>query len=147
MARREQGPEEFLDLVVGIQSRRMDDQRAALPFLPGLQHPAQVLGPHLVRRNSENSSITVPNGDSACLFDAQRNGSHQLDDDFIEMLIRCQVCCQIRLFKKFFFQNVFFKSTRIDEQRSELPKKAKPVAVTVPDDDFFQLLLKMQARR
>lgn len=91
MALREQGPEEFLDLVVGIQSRRMDDQRAALPFLPGLQHPAQVLGPHLVRRNSENnSSATVPNGDIVGSFSAQGNGS-QLDNDFIEMLIRCQV--------------------------------------------------------
>uniref|UniRef100_A0A915IF69 Uncharacterized protein n=1 Tax=Romanomermis culicivorax TaxID=13658 RepID=A0A915IF69_ROMCU len=162
---REQGPEEFLDMVVGIQSRRMDDQRAILPELPGLQHPAQVLGPHLLMaaqqrqkeqqqqqnggtadttntNNISDSNTTSTNNsdnyssksmddpsavkNSQVAAAAKCEQSHQLDDDFIEMLMRCQ-------------------STRIDEQRSELPDRSK--GITVPDDDFFQLVLKIQARR
>lgn len=84
----------------------MNDQRASLPFLPGLQHPAEVLVPLIKVR--QQSLLNGP------------------DDDLIEMLMRCQ-------------------SNRIEEQRSELPER--PVGVTVPEEDFFQLLTKMQAGR
>lgn len=29
------GPEDLLDMIVGMQSKRMDEQRVALPHLPG----------------------------------------------------------------------------------------------------------------
>lgn len=84
---RDQGPEEFLEMVAGIQGRRMDDQRAALPCLPGLQHPAQVLGPHIQKRRQQEAA-PVTGGDGKTTASA---GEKQLEDDFIEMLIRCQV--------------------------------------------------------
>lgn len=59
--------EELLDLIVGMQSRRMDEQRTSLPQLPGL-----------LRNNNNNS-----------LHHRMSVGS-VLEDDFFDMLIRCQ---------------------------------------------------------
>ncbi|XP_064458363.1 G-protein-signaling modulator 1-like [Ornithodoros turicata] len=59
--------EELLDLIVGMQSRRMDEQRTSLPQLPGL------------RRNNNNNS----------LHHRMSVGSVP-EDDFFDMLIRCQ---------------------------------------------------------
>ncbi|XP_049809258.1 G-protein-signaling modulator 2 isoform X1 [Schistocerca nitens] len=55
--------EELLDLIAGMQSKRMDEQRVALPHLPGLLPPSQV------QRLSLGSAP---------------------DDTFLEMLMRCQ---------------------------------------------------------
>lgn len=32
---RSDGPEELIDMIAGIQSKRMDEQRVSLPHLPG----------------------------------------------------------------------------------------------------------------
>nr|CAD7460543.1 unnamed protein product [Timema tahoe] len=58
--------DDLLDLIAGMQSKRMDEQRVALPHLPGL-HPPEVL---------QRLSLTDENGAP--------------DDTFLEMLMRCQ---------------------------------------------------------
>lgn len=55
--------DDLLDLIAGMQSKRMDEQRVALPHLPGLLPPAQLGG----------------------------EGGTTPDDTFLEMLMRCQV--------------------------------------------------------
>jgi hypothetical protein len=37
----DQSPDAFLDMLAGLQARRMDDQRALLPELPGLSSDAR----------------------------------------------------------------------------------------------------------
>ena len=59
--------DEFFDMVAGIQGSRMDDQRADV--FPGL-HNDQFLA-RLISRHHDDDSL--------------------LDDQFFEMLIRCQV--------------------------------------------------------
>lgn len=62
--------DEFLELLASSQSRRLDDQRASFSELPGLrlrQHSQPVLG-HLMASSNRD-----------------------LDDDFFDILIKCQV--------------------------------------------------------
>ena len=61
-----------MELIVGMQSRRMDEQRAMLPVpqLPGLTNQKAVLQ-KLSRPVTDNSAVP--------------------DDDFLDMLMRCQV--------------------------------------------------------
>ncbi|KRZ72961.1 G-protein-signaling modulator 2 [Trichinella papuae] len=139
--------DDLVDLIIGMQSRRMDDQRASLPFLPGLQNSAALaisaeaafmlragsaseLHPNVDPSTSSTSGKTTPDaGLQQRIQVDQEHGNaeeemHHLDE-FFDMLIRCQ-------------------STRIEEQRSEFPAER---ALTVPDEDFFELVLKLQARR
>ena len=58
--------EKLMDMVAGFQSSRMNDQRASLPTFPGL-NSTEVIG-QLVETNKGP------------------------DDNFFEMLMRCQVC-------------------------------------------------------
>lgn len=117
----DQSPEDFLDMIVGIQGRRMDDQRAALSFLPGLQHPTigsggqlenGAVGAHHKRvgslpRISRGGALTSgecrggsikgrpSSGDVDCARrQSQPTDNHPIladDEDFIDMLMRCQV--------------------------------------------------------
>ncbi|XP_077505442.1 uncharacterized protein LOC144115140 [Amblyomma americanum] len=61
--------DELLDLIVGMQSRRMDEQRTSLPQLPGL------------RRNNHNNSLHHHHRTSV--------GSVP-EDDFFDMIVWCQ---------------------------------------------------------
>ncbi|PSN35366.1 G-protein-signaling modulator 2 [Blattella germanica] len=61
--------DDLLDLIVGMQSKRMDEQRVALPHLPGLHPPAQS---QVLQRLSVSADGNTP------------------DDTFLEMLMRCQ---------------------------------------------------------
>ena len=63
--------DEFFDMIAGIQGSRMDDQRASIPPFPGLHHSRTVIG--------QFAAATRQQEDSA------------LDDQFFEMLMRCQV--------------------------------------------------------
>nr|CAG4646227.1 EOG090X05CB [Macrothrix elegans] len=65
--------EDLLDLIAGMQSRRMDEQRASLPRLPGLNNA----NPDFLRRLSSE-----PAGEDAA--------AALPDDHFFEMLMRCQ---------------------------------------------------------
>lgn len=69
-----------MDLIAGMQSRRMDEQRASLPRLPGLNNA----NPDILRRLS-----VEPAGEDAAALP---------DENFFEMLMRCQV----RYFSTFF---------------------------------------------
>ncbi|KRY34148.1 G-protein-signaling modulator 2 [Trichinella spiralis] len=140
--------DDLVDLIIGMQSRRMDDQRASLPFLPGLQNSAALaisaeaafmlragsaseLHPNVDASTSTTSGKTTPDAglQQRIQVGQEEHGNaeeemHHLDE-FFDILIRCQ-------------------STRIEEQRSEFPAER---ALTVPDEDFFELVLKLQARR
>ncbi|VDP27464.1 unnamed protein product [Soboliphyme baturini] len=87
------GSDEFLDMLAGMQSRRMDDQRVSLPYLPGLQHPARVLGPHLMKRRSRESvDVMSDHKDSAQSAESRQSDvERHLTDEFYEGLMRCQV--------------------------------------------------------
>jgi len=67
--------DDLLDLIAGMQSKRMDEQRVALPHLPGLHPPTQS---QMLQRLSAA-------GRGA-------DGNTAPDDTFLEMLMRCQVC-------------------------------------------------------
>nr|CAG4641662.1 EOG090X05CB [Eurycercus lamellatus] len=67
--------EDLLDLIAGMQSRRMDEQRASLPRLPGLNNA----NPDILRRLSSEP----PSGEDVAVLP---------DENFFEMLMRCQVC-------------------------------------------------------
>lgn len=69
------GSEEFLDMVAGIQSSRMNDQRAELPRYPGL-NSQEVITQYLHNQPTEEP-----------------------DDAFFEMLMRCQVIIQLTALK------------------------------------------------
>jgi len=55
-------------MVAGIQGARMNDQRATLANFPGLNNSREVIGQFVANRRDDS-----------------------LDDQFFEMLIRCQV--------------------------------------------------------
>ncbi|XP_041481312.1 G-protein-signaling modulator 2-like isoform X1 [Lytechinus variegatus] len=99
--------EELLDEIAKLQGSRLNEQRASsaqrLPGLPGLRANEDVVGKLLAK------------GDRA-----------EPDDDFFEMIIRCQ-------------------GARIEDQRSTLPIQVP--APTVPDEDFFSLIQRIQSKR
>ncbi|XP_062469454.1 G-protein-signaling modulator 2 isoform X4 [Pezoporus occidentalis] len=99
--------DEFLDLLASSQSRRLDDQRASFSNLPGL------------RLNQQNSHSVLGHL-------MARNNNRDLDDEFFDILIKCQ-------------------GSRLDDQRCAPPSSAK--GPTVPDEDFFSLILRSQAKR
>jgi G-protein signaling modulator 2 len=100
--------EDFLDMIACIQGSRMDDQRADVGTFPGLHNSRNVIGQFTASRPDDGS------------------GGSALDDQFFEMLMRCQ-------------------GARIEEQRSELPER--PPAPTVPDEDFISLIQRFQSNR
>ena len=59
------GPDDLIDMIAGMQSKRMDEQRVALPHLPGLQSSS-------LQRLAESRNNSVP------------------DDNFLDQLVRCQ---------------------------------------------------------
>jgi len=63
--------DEFLDLLASSQSRRLDDQRASFSNLPGL-------------RLNHRTSPSV-------LGHLMASNNRELDEDFFDILIKCQV--------------------------------------------------------
>lgn len=163
--------DDLFDLIAGIQGRRMDEQRAQLPS--GLRRANTTTnGPssghffvNTTDRDSNFNRIHRPVGavsmdrhpTARANFAASRQMSldHTIhpDDDFFDMLMRCQ-------------------GSRLEEQRSSLPVTAEEPesgnllkrsstaaparsgtntppsgASTVPDDDFFSLILRVQSGR
>merc|ERR1719412_3516341 len=68
-----QQKDELLDLIAGVQSHRMNEQRAAVPFLPGLTRSSKQ-PPELLQRLSV----------------ATNNEENFPDESFFEMLMKCQ---------------------------------------------------------
>lgn len=112
--------EDLMELIAGMQSKRMDEQRVTLPFLPGLN----------------------TNGNDQAKSSAQAH--LDADDSFIEMLVRCQ-------------------GSRLEDQRSPLPAASSlqdaeeernqrsngntHSGSTVPEEDLFALIQRLQAGR
>lgn len=123
--------EDLLDMIAGAQGSRMNEQRSGVggAFLPGLPRSKQ---PEVLQR----LSVAAPDKDSVP------------DDSFFEQLMKMQ-------------------GTRIEDQRSSLPADeeelhengggvlqdvvpgvAAPVAApTMPDEDFFSLICRLQGGR
>ncbi|XP_015520834.1 G-protein-signaling modulator 2 isoform X1 [Neodiprion lecontei] len=120
---KEKEGEDLLELIAGMQSKRMDEQRVTLPCLPGLN----------TNRNNQSANRPPP----------QPIGQ-EADDSFIEMLVRCQ-------------------GSRLEDQRSPLPAASTlhdaeeeqnqrrngntPSRTTVPEEDLFALIQRLQAGR
>ncbi|XP_018493859.1 G-protein-signaling modulator 2 [Galendromus occidentalis] len=130
--------EDLLDLIEGMQSRRMDEQRTSLPSLPGLSNPGT---------NNNNNTSTANNNNSQ----VAPNRMQVAGEAFFENLARCQ-------------------STRLEGQRPRLPEHADNLSMgsvdssgrlgaagessgearsapTVPDDDFLNLIMRVQGNR
>lgn len=113
-------PDDLMDMIAGMQSKRMDEQRVALPHLPGLQTNS------LQKLTESTKNTNIP------------------DDSFLDQLARCQ-------------------ASRLEDQRSPLPapvivddaesegpisqSKAGKEGSTVPDEDFFSLIMRFQSGR
>ncbi|CAG2105315.1 unnamed protein product [Medioppia subpectinata] len=171
---------DLIDMIAGMQERRMDDQRAALPpvrrnsatngpeSLPQQRNHNYVqsarqanndeddvheLPPRLRANNPQNPRRTGPNRQYSL-------GANVLpDDDFFEMLMRSQA-------SRLEDQRTLMPSTSTDDgtdgealtrpstlerpqsvvsTQSNSPQQS--VAPTVPDEDFFSLILRFQAGR
>ncbi|XP_037046634.1 G-protein-signaling modulator 2 isoform X1 [Bradysia coprophila] len=165
--------EDFFDLLTKSQSKRMDDQRCSLKVIGGaVGGNKETLRKPLVQQNSLPATILPKENRNALIemiadlqserMDEQRAMLPGLvnrrgvaannfpantpapDDAFLDMLMRCQ-------------------STRLEEQRSELPISnitmdvengessrrvgASNSGATVPDEDFFSLIMRVQGGR
>merc|ERR1719266_1627225 len=138
-----QQKDELLDLIAGVQSHRMNEQRAAVPFLPGLTRSSKQ-PPEILQRLSV----------------ATNNEEHFPDESFFEMLMKCQgsrieeqrsslpngseMQDPILLHARNATANSENKAPTGEPQPSvPLP----PHAPTVPDEDFFSLIQRLQAGR
>ncbi|XP_031620627.1 G-protein-signaling modulator 2 isoform X2 [Contarinia nasturtii] len=133
----------LLEMIADLQSERMDEQRAQLPTtLPGLVPSPQ---------NQNTRRNLINNQQSAARNTNSSSGEPAPDDAFLDMLMRCQ-------------------GSRLEEQRSELPRtnvtldmeQGEPpnnnrrncvnnntnnAGATVPDEDFFSLIMRVQGGR
>ncbi|XP_017009583.1 G-protein-signaling modulator 2 [Drosophila takahashii] len=164
-ATRKAKDDDFFEMLSRSQSKRMDDQRCSIKMNPA-GAPAVATGATrkpLVQQNSlfvdptnlpglKSPSSANPIGHGPLARSATT--TQQPDDDFLDMLMRCQ-------------------GSRLEEQRSELPRpnvtmdveaeappRSAPEAAvggaargqtgrgaTVPDEDFFSLIMKVQSGR
>jgi len=138
-----QQKDELLDLIAGVQSHRMNEQRAAVPFLPGLTRSSKQ-PPELLQRLSV----------------ATNNEEHFPDESFFEMLMKCQGS-RIEEQRSSFPNGADLHDPPLlhdrnatgsngnksnpGEQQASVP--LPPHAPTVPDEDFFSLIQRLQAGR
>ncbi|KAK7488079.1 hypothetical protein BaRGS_00020670 [Batillaria attramentaria] len=151
----EMDEDSFFDLLSRFQSRRIDDQRCSFRLLesgpvtpksvpatkptdlaslvasPGTEELMDmVAGFQVSRMNDQRASLPAfPGLNSGAVINQllTRGQDRQVpDDSFFEMLMRCQ-------------------ASRLEDQRSELPKELPHP--TVPDEDFFSLIMKVQSSR
>ncbi|XP_067940702.1 G-protein-signaling modulator 2-like [Watersipora subatra] len=141
----------FFDMLTKFQGRRLDDQRSSFRLTNGAT-------PHRIDHTKKEQLMDIVAGvqgsrinDQRANFPGLRNRrdvmSHLLseqagqgdgvpDDNFFDQLMRCQ-------------------STRLEEQRTTLPRggaaTGKDVnqmsAPTVPDEDFFSMISRLQSNR
>lgn len=132
----------LLEMIADLQSERMDEQRAQLPQLQQLpQLPGLIASP----QNQQTRRNLLANQ-----AQASNRREPAPDDAFLDMLMRCQ-------------------GSRLEEQRSELPRptvthdmeQGEPpnnnrrncinhnvnAGATVPDEDFFSLIMRVQGGR
>lgn len=171
--------DDFFELLSRSQSKRMDDQRCSINVNKNSSEAAPIRKP-LQQHNSLNIETTTTVVPSDSMLNPKLEGSsktantslkrststsEQPDDTFLDMLMRCQ-------------------GSRLEEQRSELPKPnvliestsqvqsssssnitndekstsdsgaitddcntVNNCGATVPDEDFFSLIMKVQSGR
>lgn len=132
----------LLEMIADFQSERMDEQRALLPGLKRIS-----LNNAAVRPGGSPGGLGAVDGQVQAQQPPPADGiGTPPDDAFLDMLMRCQ-------------------GSRIEEQRSELPtpnitmdaeagdRRAAATAgnpnsgATVPDEDFFSLIMRLQGGR
>lgn len=137
----------LLEMIADLQSERMDEQRAQLPGLvPSPQNLHQRRNMAAVPINRQ-PTVANPRGTST----ATTTNEPAPDEAFLDMLMRCQ-------------------GSRLEEQRSELPRpnvtqdveqgelpnnnrrgcinaNTNNAGATVPDEDFFSLIMRVQGGR
>ncbi|KAH9400479.1 G-protein-signaling modulator 2 [Tyrophagus putrescentiae] len=156
------GGEDLFDLIVGMQERRMDDQRATLPQPPNLNgFPFKENKENVTRHVTTTSGGAGGGGGGKARAQRQYSlnsfSSPPPEEDFFDMIVKSQ-------------QN------RLEDQRTEMPSTStgpscsgsssllhqvihRPTSVsstqsnsptfapTVPDEDFFSLLMRFQSNR
>jgi G-protein signaling modulator 2 len=159
---RKSNDEDFFEFLTKSQSKRMDDQRCSLKLDDGgarkplTQQNINMLLPRDNRNQLlemiENLQSERMNEQRAILPGLKRSATQPVsdgqspapDDAFLDMLMRCQ-------------------GSRLEEQRSELPKSnitmdaendnadrvvpQRTAGATVPDEDFLSLIMKVQGGR
>ncbi|XP_060645129.1 G-protein-signaling modulator 2 [Drosophila nasuta] len=159
--------DDFFDMLSRSQSKRMDDQRCSIKIntAGGAAVATGATRKPLVQQNSlfvdptnlpglKSPSSAMPPAISHAPLARSATTTQQPDDAFLDMLMRCQ-------------------GSRLEEQRSELPRahvtmdaEAPPLqapgggaaaagarsresgrGATVPDEDFFSLIMKVQSGR
>ncbi|KAI0221192.1 hypothetical protein LSAT2_027410, partial [Lamellibrachia satsuma] len=140
----------FFDLLSRYQSRRIDDQRCSFRLTGGANSCSSeankenaepeiaddffdmIAGIQGSRMNDQRANLSdFPGLQDSEVVMAPFIAEHMivnhtsLDDQFFEMLMKCQ-------------------SSRLEDQRSSLPKVVAP---TVPDEDFFNLIQRVQSNR
>ncbi|RDD44386.1 G-protein-signaling modulator 2 [Trichoplax sp. H2] len=130
--------EEMFDMLFKSQGKRLDEQRVSAFHLPGLNDNGAAKVRELWKKKRESLGET---------------NSNEPDSEFFDMLMKCQ-CYKMTekydtVLKGFSFcqlcsllKNV---ASRIDEQRVEAHLQIS--APTVPDDDFFKLVINAQSGR
>ncbi|KAG1666927.1 G-protein-signaling modulator 2 [Nymphon striatum] len=138
--------EELMDLIAGMQSKRMDEQRASLPGLPGLNNnPPAPTPPPMLQRLSEESVAELP------------------DENFFDMLMRCQSSrLEDQRSKMPHEIQPQDKPQSNHHSRPPLTSTASVgggavggipmsgngmVSSTMPDEDFFTLIMRLQSGR
>ncbi|KAJ1523572.1 hypothetical protein ONE63_001419 [Megalurothrips usitatus] len=122
--------DDLLDLIVGMQSKRMDEQRVALPHLPGLCPPGGNQG--------QRQRLSLASGVDATP-----------DDQFLEMLMRSQ-CARLEDQRSFLPggpEDVDLDDVTVAVDVAGASGAAPTKAPTVPDEDFFSLILRLQSGR
>lgn len=122
---------ESVNVSVG-QGRRVEETSAAGGSLPGLR----------LNQGSNKAVLShlMANADSA-----------EPDDDFFDMLVKCQVPT-IEKDGNSLFEDpksdccVVLQGSRLDDQRCA-PPPPPARGPTVPDEDFFSLIMRSQAKR
>lgn len=112
----------MLELIAGMQSKRMDEQRVTLPYLPGLNaNPLTQAAMKTPVRNTQDA-----------------------DDSFIDMLLRCQ---SSRLEDQ---RSPLPAASTIQDAEDETNQRSNgntQSSTTVPEEDLFSLIQRLQAGR
>lgn len=139
----------LLEMIADLQSERMDEQRAQLPGL--VASPQNLHQRRMMAAAPINSQPTIANPRGTSTATTTTTNEPAPDEAFLDMLMRCQ-------------------GTRLEEQRSELPRpnvtqdveqgelpnnnrrgcinaNTNNAGATVPDEDFFSLIMRVQGGR
>ncbi|XP_023246384.1 G-protein-signaling modulator 2 [Copidosoma floridanum] len=130
-SKKDKDEEELMQLIMGMQSKRMDEQRVPLPDLPGLTSRRQKTTDNAESDNTELQKQQIVD-----------------EDSFLEMLARCQS-------SRLEDQRSPLPATcpnvlkDVDEQESQKNDNddVGSAGATVPEEDLFALIQRLQSGR